>query len=290
MKSIGEFSRLGGVSVRTLRYYDRIGLLCPAEVDSETGYRWYLPSQLPDLTKIIALRQLGLSLAEIRDLVAASRRGRMRARLTRHRSSLAKRAEDDQRRLSQLDAALEAFGAERPILDDVVVKRSLRDAACRNLPACPSDSARPTWHPCCGKRSPTSCASSASTIEPVRARVLVLFRHRRQRASRSRSNIGRPSRDRTARAPRALGCPGRFRGRRRRSIGPSRRDLSECLPPPRSLGSSKWLRTYRDGSRPPDSCGPRDRGGRLRMPPPAEASWLIRQVIREPRRAAPAQR
>jgi DNA-binding transcriptional MerR regulator len=122
MKSIGEFSRLGGVSVRTLRYYDRIGLLCPAEVDSETGYRWYLPSQLPDLTKIIALRQLGLSLAEIRELVTDPDKDSIRARLTRHRSSLAKRAEDDQRRLNQLDAALEAFEAERPILDDVVVK------------------------------------------------------------------------------------------------------------------------------------------------------------------------
>jgi DNA-binding transcriptional MerR regulator len=122
MKSIGEFSRLGGVSVRTLRHYDRIGLLRPAEVDSDTGYRRYLPSQLPDLIKIIALRQLGLSLGEIRELSTEPDESNMRARLTRHRSSLAKRAEDDRRRLNQLDAALEAFEADKPILDDVVVK------------------------------------------------------------------------------------------------------------------------------------------------------------------------
>jgi hypothetical protein len=39
MFSIGEFSRLGGVSVRTLRHYDEIGLLRPATVDPDTGYR-----------------------------------------------------------------------------------------------------------------------------------------------------------------------------------------------------------------------------------------------------------
>jgi hypothetical protein len=39
MFSIGEFARLGGVSVRTLRHYDEIGLLRPAAVDPDTGYR-----------------------------------------------------------------------------------------------------------------------------------------------------------------------------------------------------------------------------------------------------------
>jgi DNA-binding transcriptional MerR regulator len=39
MFSIGEFARLGAVSIRTLRLYDEIGLLPPAEVDPDTGYR-----------------------------------------------------------------------------------------------------------------------------------------------------------------------------------------------------------------------------------------------------------
>src|SRR5580658_83750 len=46
MYSIGEFSRLGGVSIRTLRYYEEIGLLHPAEVDTATGYRRYAARQL----------------------------------------------------------------------------------------------------------------------------------------------------------------------------------------------------------------------------------------------------
>jgi DNA-binding transcriptional MerR regulator len=46
---IGEFAELGGVSAKTLRFYDEIGVLRPASVDSRTGYRHYLPQQLEDL-------------------------------------------------------------------------------------------------------------------------------------------------------------------------------------------------------------------------------------------------
>ena len=50
MFSIGEFARLGGVSVRTLRHYDEIGLLRPAMVDQDTGYRGYAADQLGSST------------------------------------------------------------------------------------------------------------------------------------------------------------------------------------------------------------------------------------------------
>jgi hypothetical protein len=61
MFSIGEFARLGGVSVRTLRHYDEIGLLRPATVDQDTGYRGYTADQLGQLNQIMALKELGLS-------------------------------------------------------------------------------------------------------------------------------------------------------------------------------------------------------------------------------------
>lgn len=63
---IGAFALLAGVSARTLRFYDRIGLLRPARVDPLTGYRLYLPQQLRELAAIIELREAGLPLAEIR--------------------------------------------------------------------------------------------------------------------------------------------------------------------------------------------------------------------------------
>jgi DNA-binding transcriptional MerR regulator len=62
---IGTVARLAGVSVRTLRYYDEIGLLRPVWVDQSTGYRWYEAEQLRRLHRIIALRDLGVRLVEI---------------------------------------------------------------------------------------------------------------------------------------------------------------------------------------------------------------------------------
>jgi len=62
MFKIGEFSKLSQVTVKTLRYYDEIGLLKPAEVDRFTSYRYYSVDQLPRLNRILALKDLGLSL------------------------------------------------------------------------------------------------------------------------------------------------------------------------------------------------------------------------------------
>ena len=61
---IGECSKMGKTTVKTLHHYDRIGLLRPAAVDGATGYRLYTTSQLVDLHRIQALRQAGLSVDE----------------------------------------------------------------------------------------------------------------------------------------------------------------------------------------------------------------------------------
>ena len=65
---IGEFSRLGRVTVRALRHYEEIGLLKPGIVDRETGYRYYAVGQLQKIQSITTLKSLGYSLEEIRDL------------------------------------------------------------------------------------------------------------------------------------------------------------------------------------------------------------------------------
>jgi effector-binding domain-containing protein len=66
---IGEFSKLSQVTVKTLRYYDEIGLLKPAEIDRFTDYRYYSADQLPRLNRILALKGLGLSLDQIARLL-----------------------------------------------------------------------------------------------------------------------------------------------------------------------------------------------------------------------------
>lgn len=65
MLKIGEFSKIARVSIRMLRHYDEIGLLKPAETDDFTGYRYYSESQLPIISRISSLKELGFSLADI---------------------------------------------------------------------------------------------------------------------------------------------------------------------------------------------------------------------------------
>ena len=65
MFQIGEFSRIGCVTIETLRHYDTLGLLKPAKVDPFTGYRYYTANQLQLLNRIVALKEVGFSLEEI---------------------------------------------------------------------------------------------------------------------------------------------------------------------------------------------------------------------------------
>ncbi len=65
MLKIGDFSKLARVTVKALRYYDELGLLKPAKVDQFTCYRYYSASQLPHLYRLIAMKDMGLSLEEI---------------------------------------------------------------------------------------------------------------------------------------------------------------------------------------------------------------------------------
>lgn len=65
MLTIGLFAQVGQVTVQTLRHYDKLGLLKPGQVDRFTNYRYYTLEQLPRLYRILALKELGLSLEQI---------------------------------------------------------------------------------------------------------------------------------------------------------------------------------------------------------------------------------
>ena len=66
MYKIGELSRCVGLTVKTLRYWSEIGLLIPDEIDRFTGYRYYSTSKIAECSRIIALKELGFSLEEIK--------------------------------------------------------------------------------------------------------------------------------------------------------------------------------------------------------------------------------
>lgn len=65
----GEFSKISRVSKRLLHYYDDIGLFKPAHIDEENGYRYYSAKQLPDLNRILALKDLGLTLEQVKKML-----------------------------------------------------------------------------------------------------------------------------------------------------------------------------------------------------------------------------
>ncbi|MGB8197466.1 MAG: helix-turn-helix domain-containing protein [Acidimicrobiales bacterium] len=67
--SIGEFSRRSRLSIKALRLYDELGVVVPARVDADSGYRYYDVSQLESARLVAMLRQLDFSLAEIKELI-----------------------------------------------------------------------------------------------------------------------------------------------------------------------------------------------------------------------------
>ncbi len=120
---IGEFAELSGVSAKTLRFYDEIGLLRPASVDSRTGYRHYLPQQLEQLASILALKNLGVSLAKLRELTtrkapAADRR----SILNELKETIEHSIQTATRSLDWINAALDEIEGSKPPIA-VVVKR-----------------------------------------------------------------------------------------------------------------------------------------------------------------------
>src|SRR5262245_37169708 len=73
MYSIGEFSTISGITVRTLRFYHELGLLVPAKVDPATNYRAYDERNLETAKVVAALRGLEFSLEDIRNILTECR-------------------------------------------------------------------------------------------------------------------------------------------------------------------------------------------------------------------------
>ena len=124
MFSIGEFARLGAVSVRTLRHYDEIGLLHPAKVDPNTGYRSYAADQLGQLNRIMALKDLGFSLEQTRKLISGITLEELRGMLALRRAQLEQALDEYTTRLRGVEARLRYIEGENAMpADDITVKK-----------------------------------------------------------------------------------------------------------------------------------------------------------------------
>lgn len=125
MIRIGDFSRLALVSIKTLRHYDELGLLKPKRVDRFTGYRYYAVEQLPRLNRILALKDLGLSLEQIAALLRADVSAEDIHGMLRLRQAEAQdRIQEAQAQLARVEARLRQIEKEGSLpMYEVVLKK-----------------------------------------------------------------------------------------------------------------------------------------------------------------------
>ncbi|HLZ56049.1 MAG TPA: MerR family transcriptional regulator [Ktedonosporobacter sp.] len=110
---IGEFARVGQVSIATLRHYEKEGLLKANALDPETGYRYYALDQLPRLNRILALKDLGFPLEQIarlleEDMSLEQLRGMFMLKQTQTQQMI----ETEQARLTRIAARLRQIEQE----------------------------------------------------------------------------------------------------------------------------------------------------------------------------------
>lgn len=124
MIKIGDFARLSQVSVVTLRYYDEMDLLKPVRVDEDNGYRYYSADQLARLNRILALKDLGFPLEQIRLMLADGLSpGQLRSMLTLQRNEVEKRMAGERERLVRIEARLRQIEMEDQMpAYDIVIK------------------------------------------------------------------------------------------------------------------------------------------------------------------------
>jgi DNA-binding transcriptional MerR regulator len=115
--SVGRFARLAGGSAKLLRAYDQLGIFRPAWVDPASSYRYYSPAQLPGFRRILALRDMGMGLAEIAELV---RGGDLSGALERRRAELERDRREIERRLRTLEITVDAAPRDGGPFDVVV--------------------------------------------------------------------------------------------------------------------------------------------------------------------------
>lgn len=127
MFTVGEFSRVAQVSKRLLRYYDEIGLFKPIRIDTMSGYRYYSAEQMPQLNRILALKELGLSLDQIRRMVEDSvSTDEMQGMLLLKKSEIEQQLRAELQRIRKIESRLQFLrdGEDNKPLN-VILKRGI---------------------------------------------------------------------------------------------------------------------------------------------------------------------
>jgi len=182
--SIGAFARLGGVSIKALRLYERHGLLKPA-VTSAARYRLYARSQLASLHRILLLKGMGLRLSQLPGVLARLDEEALRT----IRAALAARVDDMRKQIAWVERELASRAESRMELSGVVVKRlprvrvrsrsvrldrydevdPLLSDLRRELPAAASLIPGAIWHDCGRRTHRIDCEAFWALNGPLRA-------------------------------------------------------------------------------------------------------------------------
>jgi DNA-binding transcriptional MerR regulator len=123
--TIGEFSKIAQVSGRLLRYYDDLGLFKPAKIDPETGYRFYSAKQLPDLNRILALKELGLTLEQIAALSPRISTEELRDLLVEKKTQIERTLRAELARVRYIESRIDQIDREGHQGDEAVVLKSV---------------------------------------------------------------------------------------------------------------------------------------------------------------------
>lgn len=120
MLKIGDFSKINKVTIKALRLYDEIGLLRPKQIDEFTGYRYYDTDQIPVVQKIISLKEIGFSLADIAEIV--KRETSFLEMLLRKELEVDKNIETEKEKLKKIKKYIDSLKKENQMDYQVVIK------------------------------------------------------------------------------------------------------------------------------------------------------------------------
>ena len=124
MYSIGEYARIAQVSKRLLRYYDEIGLFQPIKIDRDSGHRYYSASQLPELNRILALKDLGISLNQIQRFVRDDiSPAEIQGMLSLRKAELEQQVLSELQRIRTIESRLKQIQDRDSLVKDVIVKQ-----------------------------------------------------------------------------------------------------------------------------------------------------------------------
>ena len=129
MFKIGDFSQIGQISVRMLRYYDQMGLLKPSHVDESSGYRYYTIDQLPRLNRIAALKDFGLTLQQINNLLTEDLPlERLQTMLKQKQKDIQSQLQEEMARLTRIATRLHQIEHENePLHYDVALMKDKKN-------------------------------------------------------------------------------------------------------------------------------------------------------------------